>query len=111
MRSLWNGSISFGLVNIPIKLYTATSSNDIKFKYLHGVCHTPIKYRKTCPTCDQEVGEAEIVRGYEFERAQYVIMEEADLEAIAPEKTSGNWNKSLSLAEKGYVGKRTDCRS
>ena len=87
MRSLWNGSISFGLVNIPIKLYTATSSNDIKFNYLHGVCHTPIKYRKTCPTCDQEVGEAEIVRGYEFERGQYVIMEETDLEAIAPEKT------------------------
>lgn len=87
MRSLWNGSISFGLVNIPIKLYTATSSDDIKFNYLHRVCNTPIKYKKTCPHCHTEVGEEEMVRGYEFQRGQYVIMEDSDLEAIAPEKT------------------------
>lgn len=87
MRSLWNGSISFGLVNIPIKLYTATSSEDIKFNYLHRVCHTPIKYKKTCPNCHTEVGEEEIVRGYEFQRGQYVIMEDSDFETIAPEKS------------------------
>jgi DNA end-binding protein Ku len=87
MRSLWNGSISFGLVNIPVKLYTGTSNNDIKFNYLHSVCHTPIKYQKTCPTCAKQVTEEEIVKGYEFEKTQYVIMDEADFEAIAPEKT------------------------
>ncbi|NLK08492.1 MAG: Ku protein [Firmicutes bacterium] len=87
MRSLWNGSISFGLVNIPIKLYTAASNSDIKFNYLHSVCHTPIKYRKTCPNCDIEVDDSEIVKGYEFQRGKYVIMENAELEAIAPEKS------------------------
>lgn len=87
MRSFWNGSVSFGLVNIPIKLYTATSSNDIKFNYLHSLCHTPIKYKKTCPTCNKEITEEEIVRGYEFQRSQYVIIDEADFEAIAPEKS------------------------
>ena len=87
MRSLWNGSISFGLVNIPVKLYAGTSSNDIKFNYLHSVCHTPIKYQKTCPTCAREVTEEEIVKGYEFAKAQYVIMDEGDFEATAPDKT------------------------
>ncbi|NLK07125.1 MAG: Ku protein [Firmicutes bacterium] len=87
MRSLWNGSISFGLVNIPVKLYAGTSSNDIKFNYLHSVCHTPLKYQKTCPTCHKEVGEEEIVRGYEFQKGQYAIMDDADFEAITPDKT------------------------
>lgn len=87
MRSLWNGSISFGLVNIPVKLYAGTSSNDIKFNYLHSVCHSPIKYQKTCPTCNKEVAEEEIVRGYEFQKGQYVVMEDTDFEAIAPDKT------------------------
>lgn len=87
VRSLWNGSISFGLVNIPVKLYAGTSNNDIKFNYLHNVCHTPIKYRKTCPVCAREVTEEEIVKGYEFQKAQWVIMQESDLEAILPEKT------------------------
>ena len=87
MRSLWNGSISFGFVNIPVKLYAGTSSNDIKFNYLHSLCHTPIKYQKTCPHCAKEVTEDEIVKGYEFQKGQYVVMEETDFEAIVPEKT------------------------
>jgi|LSQX01.3.fsa_nt_gb DNA end-binding protein Ku len=87
MRSLWNGSISFGLVNIPVKLYAGTTSQDIKFNYLHSICRTPIKYQKTCPRCAREVTEDEIVKGYQFQKSQYVIMEEADFEAIAPEKT------------------------
>ncbi|MGI6566956.1 MAG: Ku protein [Firmicutes bacterium] len=87
MRSLWNGSISFGLVNIPVKLYAGTSSEDIKFNYLHRICQTPIKYQKACPRCAKEVGEDEIVKGYQFQKSQYVIMENEDFEAIAPEKT------------------------
>ena len=63
------------------------SSEDIKFNYLHRICQTPIKYQKACPRCAKEVGEDEIVKGYQFQKSQYVIMENEDFEAIAPEKT------------------------
>jgi DNA end-binding protein Ku len=79
MRTLWKGAISFGLVNVPIKLYTATEVKDIKFNYLHEKCKTPIKYERRCPTCQIEVPSEEIVYGYEFQKGQYVILSEADL--------------------------------
>lgn len=74
MRSMWRGSISFGLVNIPVKMYSATESKSIRFNQLHSLCHTPIKYQKVCPQCAREVSPQEIVRGYEYEKGQYVIV-------------------------------------
>ena len=47
MRSMWNGSLSFGLVNIPVKMYTATQAKDLRFNQLHSLCHTPIKYERS----------------------------------------------------------------
>lgn len=82
MRNIWKGAISFGLVNIPIKLYTATESKDIRFNFLHKECKTPIKYEKVCPVCKEEVGPQDLVRGYEYEKGRYVIIEEEDLEKI-----------------------------
>lgn len=79
MRSLWKGAISFGLVNIPVKLYTATETRDVHFHQLHRPCHSPIKYRRFCPACGREVENEEIARGYEFTRGQYVIVEDEDL--------------------------------
>jgi len=87
MRTIWKGAISFGLVNVPVKLYTATESNDIKFNFLHASCKTPIKYEKHCPTCDVVVPAEEIVRGYEYEKGRYVIINEQDFEEIAIEQT------------------------
>ena len=87
MRSLWKGAISFGLVNIPIKLYTATERQDVRFNYLHQPCNTPIRYEKVCPTCKSEVSPKEIVRGYEYAKGRYVIMSEQDLEGVAIEAT------------------------
>ena len=55
MHTVWKGSISFGLVNIPIKMFTATENKDIKLKYLHKECKTPLKYQRVCPTCNKEV--------------------------------------------------------
>lgn len=55
MRSMWKGAISFGLVNIPVKLYTATENQDIKFNYLHNVCHAPIRYERKCENCQKYV--------------------------------------------------------
>ncbi len=87
MRSIWKGSISFGLVNIPVKLYTATEDKDVKFNSLHKVCGTQIRYRKHCPSCDREVAQDEIVRGFPYEKGYFVTIEEEDLEAI-PVKTT-----------------------
>ncbi|MDA8211157.1 MAG: Ku protein [Clostridia bacterium] len=82
MRSMWKGAISFGLVNIPVKLYTATEKKDIKFNYLHSVCKTPVQYQKVCPACQREVPMEEIVRGYEYQKGKYVIIAEEDLENL-----------------------------
>lgn len=87
MRSLWNGSISFGLVNIPVKMYAATQRQSIKFRYLHSKCQTPIKYEKVCPVCQTEVQDEEIVYGYEYDRGRFVIIDEEELHAL-PSKQS-----------------------
>lgn len=85
MHTMWKGSISFGLVNIPIKMFASTEDKDIKFKYLHNECKTPIKYQRTCPTCNTEVGWDDIVKGFEYEPGRFVIIEDEDLEAIKPD--------------------------
>jgi DNA end-binding protein Ku len=87
MRTLWKGAISFGLVNVPIKLYPATERKEIRFHYLHEKCRTPIKYERHCPTCGVTVPAEEIVRGYEFQKGQYVVVKDEDLETI-PDETS-----------------------
>ncbi len=82
MRSLWNGSISFGLVNIPVKMYAATQRQNLKFRYLHKECQTPIRYEKTCPTCNRTVTDEEIVYGYEYEKDRYVLIDEEELDSL-----------------------------
>lgn len=83
MRSMWNGSLSFGLVNIPVKMYSATQGKDLRFNQLHTLCHTPIKYQKTCPHCQRAVDEQEIVRGYQYEPGHYVIIQDDEWEEFA----------------------------
>lgn len=85
MRTMWTGSISFGLVNIPIKMYTATENKDIRFRYLHKKCKTPIKYEKKCPTCNEPIHEEDIVRGYEYEPGHFVILSEDDFKTVETE--------------------------
>ena len=86
MRTIWNGSISFGLVNIPIGLALATKpaakQSDVSFRTLHRECGTPIKQKRWCPVHDREVPNEEIVKGWEVAKGQFVIVEDADLEAI-----------------------------
>ena len=86
MRTIWNGSISFGLVSIPVGLALATKpaarQSDVSFRQLHRECRTPIKQKRWCPTHDREVGPDEIVRGWEVAKGEFVIVEDADLEAI-----------------------------
>jgi DNA end-binding protein Ku len=87
MRTIWKGSISFGLVNIPIGLAVATQRSDIAFRTIHRECGTPIKQKRWCPTHDREVNPDELVKGWEFSKGQYVLVEEGDLEAIALQRS------------------------
>ena len=92
MRTTWNGSISFSLVTIPVGLAPATKpsarASDISFRQLHDECKTPIKNRRWCPVHEREVESDEIVRGWEVAKGQFVIVEDADLEAIERQNTS-----------------------
>jgi DNA end-binding protein Ku len=92
MRTTWNGAISFGLVTIPVGLAPATKpaarQSDVSFRLLHRECKTPIKQKRWCPTHDREVGPDEIVRGWEVSKGEFVIVEDADLEAIDRDTTS-----------------------
>jgi DNA end-binding protein Ku len=86
MRTIWNGSISFGLVSIPVGLALATKpaarQSDVSFRLLHRECRTPIRQKRWCPTHDVEVGPDELVKGWEVAKGEFVIVEEEDLEAI-----------------------------
>jgi DNA end-binding protein Ku len=92
MRTTWNGSISFSLVTIPVGLAPATKpsarASDISFRQLHVECKTPIKNRRWCPVHEREVESDEIVRGWEVAKGQFVIVDDADLEAIERQNTS-----------------------
>jgi DNA end-binding protein Ku len=92
MRTTWNGSISFSLVTIPVGLAPATKpsarASDVSFRQLHVECKTPIKNRRWCPVHEREVESDEIVRGWEVAKGQFVIVEDADLEAIERSNTS-----------------------
>jgi DNA end-binding protein Ku len=81
-RSIWNGVISFGMVSIPVKLYTGTESKDISFHMLHKTDNARIKMQRFCPEDERTVEMSEIVRGYEYARDQYVILTEEDFEKL-----------------------------
>ena len=83
MRTIWNGSISFGLVNIPIGLALATQRSDVAFRTLHRECGTPIKQKRWCPHHEREVEPEELVKGWEVAKGEFVIVEESDLESVA----------------------------
>jgi DNA end-binding protein Ku len=86
MRTTWNGSISFGLVSIPVGLAPATKpaarSSDVSFRLLHRECGTPIKQKRFCPVHERDLGPDEIVKGWEVAKGQFVLVEDEELEAL-----------------------------
>jgi len=87
-RATWKGYLKVSLVNIPIKVFPATeSSATISFNQLHGECNTRINQKKWCSHCEREVPNSEIVKGYEFEKGRYVVLEEEDFEKVKTEST------------------------
>lgn len=81
-RSIWKGAITFGLITIPVGLYTAVEEKDFRFNQLHAKDNGRIKYKRVCSVCGEEVPYDEIVKGYEFEKGNYVVFTEEEMDAI-----------------------------
>lgn len=87
MRVFWSGSISFGLVNIPIKLYTATRDKGIHFNQLHREDHGRVRYRLQCEVDGEELSREDIIKGYEYSKGRYVTFSDEELERLALESS------------------------
>jgi DNA end-binding protein Ku len=81
-RAIWNGVITFGMVSIPVGLYTATQEKDIRFNQIHEVCGSRIKLQKFCPVCEKVVEADELVKGYEYSKGMYALVTEEDFEQL-----------------------------
>lgn len=88
MRPIWKGHLTFGLVTIPMKLYTATDAKDIRFRLLHKSCLTPIQNKRFCPQHEQIVDWNDVVRGFEYAKGKFVTLDDEDLERV-PLETAG----------------------
>lgn len=87
-RATWKGYLKISLVNIPIRVFPATdAAATVSFNQLHRECRSRIKQKRWCPTCEVEVPNTDIVKGYEFEKGKYVVMEDDDLAKVRPEST------------------------
>jgi DNA end-binding protein Ku len=88
LRPTWKGFLKVSLVNIPVKVYPATeASATLSFNQLHAECQTRIQQKRWCPQCEKEVTNAELVKGYEFEKGRWVVMAEEDLQKVKVEST------------------------
>ena len=85
-RSLWNGAIRFGLVNVPIKVYAAASSKQIRFRELHVKDGAPLEHKRVCSKEDKEIPYDEVVRGYETSPGRYVVLTKDEIQAPARER-------------------------
>jgi DNA end-binding protein Ku len=84
-RAIWTGSIGFGLVNVPVRMYSAVEEHDLHFHYVHAPDGSRIAYQKVCRAEDRPVADEEIVKAFEFEKGEYVYMTEEDFEAAEAE--------------------------
>ena len=87
-RPTWKGHLKVSLVTVPIRVFPATdSAASVSFNQLHAECQTRIKQKKYCPSCDRDVDKTEIVKGYQFEKDRYVVMDDEDIAKARPEST------------------------
>lgn len=86
-RSMWMGTLNFGLVSMPVKLYSAVTNKSVHFNQLHGADHARIQQKRVCSADGEEVPFEEIIKGYELAPERYVVIEDAELAALAPEAT------------------------
>jgi DNA end-binding protein Ku len=87
-RPTWKGYLRISLVNIPVKVFPATDSGaTLSFNQLHAECQTRIQQKRWCPHCEKEVANTDLVKGYEFEKGRYVIVEDEDIQKVRVEST------------------------
>ena len=94
MRPTWKGFLKLSLVNIPVRMYPAARSQSVSFNQIHKECGSRVKYDKRCPACERTVRGDEIVKGYEYAKEQYVIMNEEDFSKVRLES-----NKSIAIVQ------------
>lgn len=94
MKAIWKGALTFGLIHIPVNLYTATEERELKFVMLHKPDMSEIRYAKICKAEEKEVPYSEIVKGYEIEEGNYVVLTQEDFKEANVEKT-----KSIEIQE------------
>src|SRR6185369_471218 len=93
-RSIGSGTISFGLVSIPVRLYVATSSESLSFNMIHEECRSRINQQIYCPTCEKVISRGDTVKGYQFAKDQYVLFKDEELKALEAEA-----NRSIEIQE------------
>src|SRR6476646_439238 len=103
-RSMWKGSIAFGLVNIPIELYSAVRDHRPKFRLLHAKDEAPVRYERVCQTEGKPVGWEDLVKGYEYQKGQFVVLTKDDFKTAAIEKTKNI--DSLDVVDPGEIDER-----
>ena len=116
MRSIWRGAISFGMVSIPVKLYSATEQKDVRFRLLHKTDGAPIKEKRVCTADGKEVEWEDLVRGYEVGKGEYVILDPEEIDEAKPESATtieiGDFVKLTEIDpiyfEKSYFLEPTD---
>src|SRR5690349_8275629 len=96
MHPIWSGVLSFGLINIPIKVYSGTAGVNIEFNLLHKTDYSPIRYAKVCRKEGKEVTQADIVKGYEYRDGDYVVLTNEDLKDL-------NMDRSQAIDVLGFV--------
>ena len=82
--TVWKGHLSFGLISIPVRMFAAARGERISFNQLHNVCHSRLKQPLFCPVCNRNVERSEVVKGYEYDKDQYVLFSEEELDKIEP---------------------------
>src|SRR5258708_30710138 len=82
--TVWKGHLPFGLISIPMRMSAAARGERISFNQLHNVCHSRLKQPLFCPVCNRNVERSEIVKGHEYEKDQYVLFSEEELDKIEP---------------------------
>jgi DNA end-binding protein Ku len=93
-KSIWNGTITFGMVNVPVKMYSATESKSVRFREVHVRDGAKIEHRRICPKEDTEVPYKQIVKGYEVDEGKYVVLDKDEIKAAA-----GDRGKVIHLRE------------
>src|SRR5690242_8103003 len=94
MRAIWTGALSFGLINIPVRLFSATEDHGLSFDMLHKTDLSPIRYAKICKADGKEVPYQDIVKGYEYQKGDYVILVDEDFKRVNIKKT-----KTIDMVE------------